>query len=193
MPSSHRHLLGMQLREWDLYVPAILTKLYSIHDILQPACETGSFLTHWMPAQGISSTKPQKPPHLCLPSLGGGRILETLRYRDWRTIWCPTQYLWLSVLYQWLQKAFFTHTMPHGSPVFLLNRLFLYQVAIHCCLISASCSYIYTLSFSLNFFAITYTPGHLSSLALLPSPSSPPATASLPLPSTCWVSTCLRT
>lgn len=75
MPSSHCHLLGMQLQEWDLYVPAILTKLYSIHDILQPACETGSFLTHWMPAQGISSTKPQKPPHLCLPSLGGGRIL----------------------------------------------------------------------------------------------------------------------
>lgn len=66
--------------------------------------------------------------------------------------------------------------MPHGSPFFLLNRFSLYQVAIHCCLISASWSSIDTLSFFLNFLAITYTPGHLSSLALLPSPSSPSAT-----------------
>lgn len=145
--------------------------------LLQPDCEiVGSFLTHWMPVQGISSTKFQKPPHLCLLPSGGGRIPETPRYRDWPSIWCPTQYLWLSVLYQLLQKALFTHTMPQGSPFFLLNRFSLYQVAIHCCLISASWSYIDTLSFFLNFLAITYTPGHLSSLALLPSPSSPSAT-----------------
>lgn len=80
MPSSHCQLLDMQLQEWDLCTCNFnKNTLHPQCYYSQPVKQSGSFLTHWMPAQGISSTKSQKPPHLCLLPWGGGRIPETPR------------------------------------------------------------------------------------------------------------------
>lgn len=132
MPTLHCQLVDMQLWEWDLRTCNFNKNIF------HPRCSYSLRIDDRLPFHPPdASTRhflyktPQTTP-LCLLSLGvcgeQGRILETPRSTDLGTIWHPTQYLWLSVSYQLLQKALLTHILPQGSLFFLLNMFSLYQV-----------------------------------------------------------------